>query len=64
MLVVISGAGQCFCRAAELQLQLGSKHEAATHYVDAGSAYKKADPQGIWFIASATLNCDLSKIAE
>jgi alpha-soluble NSF attachment protein len=40
------GAGQCFCRAAELQLQLGSKHEAATHYVDAGGAYKKADPQG------------------
>ncbi|KAL4239077.1 hypothetical protein ACF0H5_003780 [Mactra antiquata] len=39
------GAGQCFCRAAELQLQLGSKHEAATHYVDAGSAYKKSDPQ-------------------
>lgn len=39
------GAGQCFCRAAELQLQLGSKHEAATHYVDAGGAYKKADPQ-------------------
>jgi len=41
-----SGAGECFCKAAELQLQLGSKHEAATHYVDAGSAYKKADPQG------------------
>ncbi|KAH3859036.1 alpha-soluble NSF attachment protein-like [Dreissena polymorpha] len=39
------GAGESFCRAAELQLQLGSKHEAATHYVDAGSAYKKSDPQ-------------------
>lgn len=38
-------AGQCFCRSAEIQLQLGSKHEAATHYVDAGGAYKKADPQ-------------------
>ncbi|WAR18276.1 SNAA-like protein [Mya arenaria] len=25
-------AGECFCRASELQLQLGSKHEAATHY--------------------------------
>lgn len=50
------GAGQCFCRAAELQLQLGSKHEAATHYVDAGGAYKKADPQ-------EAVNC-LSKAVE
>ena len=45
--ISISAAGNCFCRSAELHLQLGSKHEAATHYVDAGNAYKKADPQGM-----------------
>lgn len=38
-------AGECFCKAAGLQLQLGSKHEAASHYVDASGAYKKSDPQ-------------------
>lgn len=49
-------AGQCFCRSAQLQLELGSRHEAATHYVDAGNAYKKADPQ-------EAVNC-LSKAVE
>jgi len=49
-------AGECFCRSAKLQLELGSKHEAATHYVDAGGAYKKADPQ-------EAVNC-LSKAVE
>ena len=43
----ITAAGECFCRSAKLQLELGSRHEAATHYVDAGNAYKKADPQGM-----------------
>lgn len=27
-------------------MQLQSKHDAATSFVDAGNAYKKADPQG------------------
>ncbi|KAL5008034.1 hypothetical protein ScPMuIL_013615 [Solemya velum] len=39
-----SAGGQAFCQAAVLQLQLKSKHEAATHYVDAGNCYKKGDP--------------------
>ncbi|CAI9730361.1 alpha-soluble NSF attachment protein [Octopus vulgaris] len=39
-----ASAGQCFCRAAQLQISLQSRHEAASHYVDAGNAYKKADP--------------------
>jgi hypothetical protein len=27
-------------------MQLGSKHQAATEYVNAGTCYKKADPNG------------------
>ncbi|NXG43777.1 SNAA protein, partial [Psilopogon haemacephalus] len=40
-----SGAGNAFCQAAQLHLQLQSKHDAATSLVDAGNAFKKADPQ-------------------
>ncbi|XP_043552500.1 beta-soluble NSF attachment protein isoform X2 [Chiloscyllium plagiosum] len=40
-----SAAGNAFCQAAKLHLQLQSKHDAATSFVDAGNAYKKADPQ-------------------
>ena len=52
-MVCFIAAGECFCRSAKLQLELGSRHEAATHYVDAGNAYKKADPQGIFKICDA-----------
>ncbi|OWK15828.1 hypothetical protein Celaphus_00004660 [Cervus elaphus hippelaphus] len=41
-----SAAGSAFCQAAQLHLQLQSKHDAATCFVDAGNAFKKADPQG------------------
>lgn len=41
-----SAAGNAFCQAAQLHLQLQSKHDAATNFVDAGNAFKKADPQG------------------
>ncbi|GFN97681.1 alpha-soluble nsf attachment protein [Plakobranchus ocellatus] len=37
-------AGKAFEEAAQLQIVLGSKHEAATHYVDAGNCYRKGDP--------------------
>ncbi|NXI68633.1 SNAA protein, partial [Anseranas semipalmata] len=40
-----SAAGNAFCQAARLHLQLQSKHDAATNFVDAGNAFKKADPQ-------------------
>ncbi|XP_043934841.1 alpha-soluble NSF attachment protein isoform X1 [Protopterus annectens] len=40
-----SAAGNAFCQAAKLHLQLQSKHDAATSFVDAGNAFKKADPQ-------------------
>ncbi|XP_061875623.1 LOW QUALITY PROTEIN: alpha-soluble NSF attachment protein-like [Colius striatus] len=40
-----SAAGNAFCQAAQLHLQLQSKHEAATNFVDAATAFKKADPQ-------------------
>lgn len=39
-------AGNAFCQAAKLHMQLQSKHDSATSFVDAGNAYKKADPQG------------------
>lgn len=42
----ILAAGNAFCQAAQLHLQLQSKHDAATCFVDAGNAFKKADPQG------------------
>ncbi|OWF43827.1 alpha-soluble NSF attachment protein-like [Mizuhopecten yessoensis] len=37
-------AGSSFCKAALLQLKVGSNHQAATDYVDAGNCYRKADP--------------------
>ncbi|XP_023617477.1 beta-soluble NSF attachment protein isoform X3 [Myotis lucifugus] len=39
-----SAAGNAFCQAAKLHMQLQSKHDSATSFVDAGNAYKKADP--------------------
>uniref|UniRef100_A0A8C2E4Q6 N-ethylmaleimide-sensitive factor attachment protein, alpha a n=1 Tax=Cyprinus carpio TaxID=7962 RepID=A0A8C2E4Q6_CYPCA len=39
-------AGDAFCKAAQLQLQVQSKHNAAMNFLDAGNAFKKADPQG------------------
>ncbi|KAH0631527.1 hypothetical protein JD844_005892 [Phrynosoma platyrhinos] len=41
-----SAAGNAFCQAAQLHLQLQNKHDAAMSFVDAGNAFKKADPQG------------------
>lgn len=38
-----SMAGEAFCKAAELQLLLGSKHEGATHYCEAGNCFRKGD---------------------
>jgi len=43
---VFLAAGDAFCRAASVQIKCGSKHEAATQYVDASTCYKKADPAG------------------
>lgn len=38
-------AGNAFLEAAKLSLQDKSKHDAATHYVNASAAFKKVDPQ-------------------
>ncbi|KAF5907821.1 alpha-soluble NSF attachment protein, partial [Clarias magur] len=38
-------AGNAFSQAALLHLQMQSKHDAATNFIDAGNAFKKADPQ-------------------
>ncbi|KAK2109470.1 hypothetical protein P7K49_009216 [Saguinus oedipus] len=45
IVVSSSAAGNAFCQAAKLHMQLQSKHDSATSFVDAGNAYKKADPQ-------------------
>ncbi|XP_075900662.1 N-ethylmaleimide-sensitive factor attachment protein, beta b isoform X2 [Nelusetta ayraudi] len=39
-----SAAGSAFCKAARLHMQLQNKHDCATSFIDAGNAYKKADP--------------------
>ncbi len=39
-------AGNAFCQAARLHMQLQNKHDSATGYIDAGNAFKKADPHG------------------
>lgn len=44
--VFSSAAGNAFSQAAHLHLQMQSKHDAATNFIDAGNAFKKADPQG------------------
>uniref|UniRef100_W5LCV4 N-ethylmaleimide-sensitive factor attachment protein, beta b n=1 Tax=Astyanax mexicanus TaxID=7994 RepID=W5LCV4_ASTMX len=36
-----SAAGNAFCQAARLHMQLQNKHDAATSFVDAGNAFKK-----------------------
>ncbi len=40
-------AGNAFSQAALLHLQMQSKHDAATSFIDAGNAFKKSDPQGM-----------------
>ncbi|KAF5402121.1 N-ethylmaleimide sensitive fusion protein attachment protein alpha [Paragonimus heterotremus] len=40
-----SEAGNAFLEAARLSLQEKSKHDAATHYVNAASVFKKVNPQ-------------------
>uniref|UniRef100_A0A8C5GEC4 Beta-soluble NSF attachment protein n=1 Tax=Gouania willdenowi TaxID=441366 RepID=A0A8C5GEC4_GOUWI len=42
---VIVAAGNAFCQAARLHMTLQNKLDSATSFVDAGNAYKKADPQ-------------------
>jgi alpha-soluble NSF attachment protein len=39
-------AGNAFCEAACLHAKAGSKHDAATNYVDAANCFKKSDPNG------------------
>ena len=43
----LSAAGNAFCQAARLNLQMENKLDAAINFIDAGNAFKKADPQGI-----------------
>lgn len=45
----LPAAGNAFSQAARLHLQMQSKHDAATNFIDAGNAFKKADPQGSYY---------------
>ncbi|KAK2816476.1 hypothetical protein Q7C36_022747 [Tachysurus vachellii] len=38
-------AGDAFCKAARVHLKTQNKHNAAVSFIDAGNAYKKADPK-------------------
>lgn len=51
----LSAAGNAFSQAALLHLQMQSKHDAATNFIDAGNAFKKSDPQGI--LSRFHINC-------
>jgi alpha-soluble NSF attachment protein len=37
-------AGSAFCEAADLHGKAGSRHDAATNFVDAANCFKKTDP--------------------
>uniref|UniRef100_A0A673ZKV6 NSF attachment protein beta n=1 Tax=Salmo trutta TaxID=8032 RepID=A0A673ZKV6_SALTR len=39
-----NAAGNAFCQAARIHMQLQNKHDSATSFIDAGNAFKKADP--------------------
>ena len=41
-----TAAGDAFRRAAELHMGMETKHEAATHFVEAGQVLKREDPKG------------------
>uniref|UniRef100_A0A673ZKT2 NSF attachment protein beta n=1 Tax=Salmo trutta TaxID=8032 RepID=A0A673ZKT2_SALTR len=43
-LCVSPAAGNAFCQAARIHMQLQNKHDSATSFIDAGNAFKKADP--------------------
>ena len=51
-----SEAGRAFCEAADLHWKAGNKHDAATGYCDAGTCFKKTDP-------NEAVNC-ISKAIE
>lgn len=44
--IPLLAAGNAFCQAARLHMQMQNKLDSATSFVDAGNAYKKSDPQG------------------
>uniref|UniRef100_A0A671KWU5 Alpha-soluble NSF attachment protein-like n=1 Tax=Sinocyclocheilus anshuiensis TaxID=1608454 RepID=A0A671KWU5_9TELE len=45
ILLCLLASGNAFSQAALLYLQMQSKHDAATNFIDAGNAFKKSDPQ-------------------
>ncbi|XP_014238821.1 alpha-soluble NSF attachment protein isoform X2 [Trichogramma pretiosum] len=38
-----NNAGNAFCQAANLNIKMGGKHDAATNYIDAANCFKKSD---------------------
>lgn len=40
-------SGDTFCKAADMQLKMNEKDEAANTFINASKSYKKSSPQGI-----------------
>uniref|UniRef100_A0A3Q3VSU1 Uncharacterized protein n=1 Tax=Mola mola TaxID=94237 RepID=A0A3Q3VSU1_MOLML len=61
-----SAAGNAFCKAARLHMQLQNKHDCATSFIDAGNAYKKSDPNGktTQFTIAAKHHISIAEIYE
>ena len=43
-------AGNAFCQAANWNAKTGSRHDAATNYIDAANCFKKSDATGNYCI--------------
>lgn len=53
-----SSAGSTFYEAAELHAKAGSRHDAATNYVDAANSFKKSDINGTVIITFKACICN------
>jgi alpha-soluble NSF attachment protein len=49
-------AGSAFTAAANLHAQAGSRHDAATNYVDASNCFKKVNPMTIFLLKDFNVN--------
>lgn len=52
--LLATAAGDAFRSAANLHMQLGTRHEAATNLVEAGQVMKRDDPKGMCADCSIT----------
>ena len=48
VILLFTAAGDAFKKAAELHLNLDTKHEAASNYTEAAQVLKREEPRGWW----------------